>query len=108
MGDFLVNKAGAKIYNDTNKHEILKVPVLLNEKSKGVIHQVLCLGYLGGQREPIITIKESSGEIVAYRLPHNLYGWVANLMGLKLEGVDMFPAKVEFGILKDKASGKIL
>lgn len=108
VADFIVNKAGAKIYKDINKHEILKVPVLLDEKANGVVHQVLSVGFLGGEREPIVTIKESNGESVAYRLPHELIGWVENFMGLKLQGVDMFPAEVEFGILNSRAYAEIL
>ena len=108
MTDFIVNKAGAKIYKDINKHETLKVPVLLDEKAKGIVHKVLSVGILGEQREPIATIKKSNGESVAYRLPHDLYGWVENFMGLQLQGVDMFPAEVEFGILNNRAYAEIL
>ncbi|MFJ5625572.1 hypothetical protein ACIQD3_23520 [Peribacillus loiseleuriae] len=106
MADFSVNKAVAKIYQDINKHGILKVPVLLDEETKGVIHQVLSVGFLGEQRDPIVTIKKSNGESVAYRLPDDLCGWAENCMVLKLQGVDMLPAEVEFGILNNKAYAK--
>lgn len=108
MADFIVNKAGAKIYKDISKHAVLKVPVLLDEKAKGVIHNVLSVGILGSQREPIVTVKESNGEVVAYRLPYDLLGWVENMMGLKLQGIDMFPEKVEFGKLNNRVFAEIL
>ncbi|QEO07785.1 hypothetical protein FLQ07_20560 [Bacillus paralicheniformis] len=108
MADFIINKAGAKIYKDIKKHEFLKVPVLINEKEKGAVHHVLSVGILGGQRDPIVTVKESNGEVVAYRLPIDLLGWVENFMGLKLQGVDMFPAKVEFGKLNNRTFAEIL
>lgn len=108
MADFIVNKAGAKIYKDINRHEILKVPILLDEKAKGVVHHVLSAGFLGGEREPIVTIKESNGEVVAYRLPNDLFGWVENSMGMKLQGIDMFPANVEFGKLNNRVFAEIL
>lgn len=108
MADYIVNKAGAKIFKDINKHEILKVPLLLDEKAKGVVHHVLSVGFLGGKREPIVTIKESNEEIVAYRLPNDLVGWVENSMGMKLQGIDMFPAKVEFGKLNNRVYAEVL
>ncbi|MGM0877853.1 MAG: hypothetical protein ACQEWV_24725 [Bacillota bacterium] len=108
MANFIVNKAGAKIYKDINKHEVLKVPVLLNKKAKGVVHHVLSVGILEGQREPIVTIKESNGKVVAYRLPYDLVGWVEKSMAMKLQGIDMFPAKVEFGKLNKRAFAEIL
>ncbi|MEC0342019.1 hypothetical protein [Bacillus sonorensis] len=49
MTDFIVNEAGAKIYKDIAKHEILKVPVLLDEKEKGVVHLVLSVGFRGSE-----------------------------------------------------------
>jgi len=108
MADFIVNKAGAKIYTDISKHEFLNLPVLPNTSVKGIVHDVLSVGFLGGQREPIITVKESNGEAVAYRLHQDLYGWVENSLSLKLSGIDMFPGKVEFGILNDRAFAEIL
>lgn len=108
MEKFTVNKAGAKIYNDINKHKVLEVPVLLDEKAEGVVHQVLSVGILGGQRDPIVTIKEANGEVVAYRLPYDLVGWVENSMGMKFQGIDLFPAKVEFGYLNNRVYAEIL
>ena len=108
MADFIVNKAGAKIYKDINNHEFLKVPVLLNEKAQGIVHNVLSVGILGGQREPIITVKKANGKVMAYRLPHELFGWVENTVGMKLQGIDMFPAEVEFGKLNDRVYAEIL
>jgi len=108
MADFIVNKTGAKIYKDINKHDVLKVPVLLDEKAQGIVHNVLSVGILGGQREPIVTVKESNGKVIAYRLPNELVGWVENSVGMKLQGIDMFPAKVEFGKLNGRVYAEIL
>lgn len=108
MEDFVINKAGAKIYKDINKHEVLKVPVLVNENAQGIVHTVLSVGVLGGQREPIITVKESSEKVTAYRLPRDLTDWVQHWMGMTLQGIDMFPAEVEFGRLNDRIYAEIL
>lgn len=108
MADFIVNKAGAKIYKDVSKHELLKVPVLLNSGAKGIVHNVLSVGIVGMQREPIATIEKSNGEVVAYRLPHALTGWVEHCMGMKLQGIDMFPSEFEFGELNGRVYAEML
>jgi hypothetical protein len=108
MKEFVTNKAGAKIYSDINKHEFLKFPVLKDEKEEGVIHEVLSVGVLGGQREPVITIKQPEQGAAAYRLPRDLQEWVEHSMGMKLQGFDLFPAKVEFGILNERVFAEII
>ncbi|HBO5951995.1 MULTISPECIES: hypothetical protein [Bacillus subtilis group] len=108
MADFIVNKAGAKVYKDINKHRVLNAPALSNESEKGTVYNVLSVGILGGQREPIVTVKETDGEVVVYRLPYDLVGWVENFMGMKLHGIDSFPAKVEFGKLNGRVYAEIL
>lgn len=108
MADFIVNEAGVKIYKDINKHEVLKVPVLSNQNEQGIVHTVLSAGFIGMQREPIITVSESTGKISAYRLPRELIDWVESSIGMKLQGIDMFPSKVEFGKLNNKIYAEYL
>ena len=108
MSDYVLNNAGAKIFKDINKHEIIKVPVLANETDQGIIHNVLSVGFLGLQREPIVTVKEPNGKAMAYRLPHELIGFVENVMETKRRGVDMLPSRIEFGKLNDKVYAEIL
>lgn len=108
MADFIVNKAGAKIYKDINKHDYLKVPVLLDEKEIGIIYEVLSAGIIGPQRVPIVTVKETNGKAIAYRLPDDLTGWMENSIGLKLQGIDLFPAKFEFGKLNNRVYAEML
>lgn len=108
MTDFVVNKAGAKIYSDINKHELLKLPVLVDTKANGTIHEVLSVGFQGEQREPIVTIKKSNQEVIAYRLPKDLQGWVEGSMFMTMQGMNPFPTRVEFGILNNRAFAEIL
>lgn len=108
MSEFVINKAGAKIYSTVTKHDFLKLPVLKDEDEEGDIHEVLSIGLLGGQREPIITIKHPEQGAVAYRLPRDLQEWVEHSMGMKLQGFDLFPAKVEFGILDERVFAEII
>jgi hypothetical protein len=108
MSDYILNKAGAKIFKDLKKHNFIEVPVLRNQEDQGAVHNVLSVGFLGLQREPIATVKEPNGTITAYRLPHELIGFVESLMETKLQGIDMFPSKVEFGKLNDRIYAEIL
>ncbi|MCE4092845.1 hypothetical protein LXM61_27255 [Priestia megaterium] len=108
MEDFIINKAGAKIYKDITRHKLLSLPVLKNNTEQGIVYEVLSTGVLGSQRTPIITVKEKNGEVVAYRLPDELRDWVEHSMGMKLSGFDVFPSEIEFGIIDNHAYAEIL
>lgn len=100
MADFIMNKAGAKVYLDANKHELLEIPVLKNDGEKGVIYQVLSVG-MGRQGIPTVTIKNANKKAIVYRLPTELQGWVQSAMGMAMQGLNPFPTKVEFGKIDD-------
>lgn len=100
MADFIMNKAGAKIYLDANKHELLEIPELKNDKEKGIAHKVLSVG-MGRQGIPIVTIKNHNNKAMAYRLPMELQGWVQSSTGLAMQGTKLFPSNVEFGKIDD-------
>lgn len=110
MADFIVNKAGAKIYKDITKHEVMKIPVLMNDKAEGVVHHVLSVGMAGTltQREPIATIKNSNQEVVVYRLPEELQGWVEQSMDMSMQGIKPFPTDIEFGTLNGRTYAEML
>lgn len=96
MADFIVNKAGAKVYLDANKHELLAIPVLKNDEERGVIHHVLSVG-IGKQGIPTVTIKNPNKKALVYRLPPELQGWVQSSTGMAMQGLNPFPSSVEFG-----------
>ncbi|EJR52621.1 hypothetical protein IIO_06127 [Bacillus cereus VD115] len=97
--DYMVNKQGAKIYSDVNKHEILSIPKIKNDREQGAIYEVLSVGMLG-MDTPIVTVKEK-GQAVAYRLPQQYVEWAtSSLMMAKELNVSMFPEKVEFGCIE--------
>lgn len=100
MADFIVNKAGAKVYLDVNKHELLEIPVLKNDGEQGVIYHVLSVG-IGRQGIPTVTIKNSNKKALVYRLPMELQGWVQSSTGMAMQGINPFPSKVEFGEIND-------
>lgn len=108
MEDFIINKAGAKIYKDITKHKLLLLPILSSDTEQGIVYEVLSAGVLGSQRTPVITVKEKNGEVVAYRLPDDLRDWVEHSMGMKLSGFDIFPGKIEFGIVDNHTYAEIL
>lgn len=106
MSDYIVNKAGAKIYSDVNKHAVLKVPALKKESENGVVHDVISVGMVQNGIA-LITIKQN-GDAVAYRLPPELMQWAQSAVGMAMSGMKAFPAKVEFGILKGRCYAEIL
>lgn len=108
MADFVVNKAGGKVYMDLSKHDTLKIPVLVNDRAKGVVYEVLSVGVAGSQRGLIATIKKPNKSVVVYRLPEELRGWVEHSMGLSVMGIKTFPSKVEFGVLSGRTYAEFL
>lgn len=108
MTEYIINKAGAKIFKDALNHEPLNIPVLMNEKATGVIHEVLSVGFVGQHREPIATVRKSEDEVVAYLLPEDLRGWVESTMLMVMEGISFLPGKVEFGKLDGVVYAEIL
>ena len=108
MEDYIVNNAGAKIYHDIQKHEFLEIPVLDNASESGNVYNVLSVGFIGAQREPVASVKEPNGNVIAYRLPHELNGWIENAISMKMMGISLFPSKVEFGVLNDRVYVEML
>ncbi|GIO25080.1 hypothetical protein [Oceanobacillus sp. J11TS1] len=101
MGDYIVNQAGAKIYRDINKHQLLNIPVLQSDEEVGVVYEVLSVGSLGLNRDHIITVKKQD-QVVAYRLPNDLSGWAEHVQLFSYQGKKVFPSKVEFGNLNNE------
>ncbi|TCI58560.1 hypothetical protein [Exiguobacterium sp. SH0S2] len=101
MSEFVVNKAGAKLYSDVSKHEELQI-----KESK--IYHVLSVGVVGGQRTAIATIKEDDGSAVVYRLPYQLDDWVQSSVVMAHGGLDLFPSDVEFGVIDERIYAEIL
>ncbi|WP_035424555.1 hypothetical protein [Bacillus sp. UNC438CL73TsuS30] len=107
MADYVVNKAGAKIFSDITKHKTLPIPTLLTQQAEGAVYEVLSVGMHGGTRTPIATVKEG-GKSVAYVLPEGLNGWVENTMLMSMQGIKLLPSKIEFGILDGRTYAEIL
>lgn len=106
MSDFIVNKAGAKIYNDLGKHQELEVPGVKNETKNGKVYEVLSVG-MTPSRTALITVREGK-EAIAYKLPSGLNDWANHVIGMAMSGVKIFPEKVEFGILNGTHYAQIL
>ncbi|MDE5054885.1 hypothetical protein NDK25_21970 [Niallia taxi] len=108
MSDFILNKAGAKIYKDIKKHEYIETPVLSDPSESGIIYNVLSVGFVGVQRSPIMTVEETDGKVNAYRLPDELGGWMEKTMNQSAMGVNVFPSKVEFGKLNNRVYAEMI
>jgi hypothetical protein len=99
IADFIVNKAGGKIYlNDPSKHELLE--------TDGKAYDVLSVGLLQ-DNTPIATIKKD-GKARVYRLPSELFDWVFTTVGMSQMGMNPFPVQVEFGIIEGRHYAEIL
>jgi phosphoribosylcarboxyaminoimidazole (NCAIR) mutase len=44
--EFVINKAGAKVYIDLSKHNELEIPILANEHESGKVYEVLSVGMM--------------------------------------------------------------
>ncbi|WP_338842168.1 hypothetical protein [Paenibacillus glucanolyticus] len=97
--DYVINKAGAKVYKDLSKHDVLEIPSLNSDAESGKVYEVLSVGIMSGT--PFATVK--IGDLpIAFRLPADLVGWCQHSMGLAMQGVKLFPTKVEFGQLNER------
>ncbi len=98
--EYVLNKRGAKVYNDINNQ-----PKLEFEKSS-ILCNVLSVGF---SREgiPLVTIEEEK-DIRCYRLPHDLVEWAVTLVGFANMGENMFPSKVRFSHRKGDSYADIL
>lgn len=101
MPEFIINKAGAKVYSDVLKHEELPI-------EESIIYHVLSVGIIGGQRTSIATIRQEDGSAVVYRLPYQLDDWAQSSMVMSLGGSNLFPSDVEFGMIDGRVYVDIL
>ena len=106
MSTFFTNTAGAKIYFDIEKHNFLDIPIV-SYGEKGVIEEVLSVGFLQHMSLPIVTVKKGKKNVV-FRIPDELEGWVLHLILLSNGGIKLLPGKVEFAILDGRTYAEIL
>lgn len=97
---FFMNDQGAKVFYDHSQQSMLDIPILNDMFDKGVIYKVLSVGFFGFLDKPTVTI-EQDGDVVLYRLPDELIGWVLHCMSVSQQGSNFFPEFVEFGYLSD-------
>lgn len=107
--DYILNKAGAKIYyRNASKHEKLPIPIINADNKSGNICEVLSVGTIPGLNGgKIATIKHEDDAVVAYLLPKELDSWVDDLMGYSVGGVKLLPGTVEFGNLDGRIYAEI-
>jgi hypothetical protein len=102
------NRAGAMIYVDINKHEVLDIPKVLNTTERGKVYHVLSVGKHFNGGGAIITIKEANGNAIVYQLPKGtLQEWAYKAITQANLGVNSFPCDVKFGELANGHYAKI-
>ena len=101
------NNSGAIIYGDISKHEMLEIPALKSTNETGKVYHVLAVG-VHKSGTAMVTVKEN-GQAKAYILPDgNLQVWVKNSIAMAWQGMDAYPADVEFGKLPTGHYAEIL
>lgn len=92
------NKAGATIYGDITKHDVLDIPDVPTTDQNGKVYHVLSAG-MHKSTIALVTIKENN-QAVAYQLPQGLLqDWALNSIVMARQGLNAFPCDVEFGKL---------
>ena len=100
---YFTNARGGRVYHDPSKHDVL--PIVEDKHS---LYTVLSLGsYAGDINEMTITIRER-GKPVVYLLPHSLHGWATHCIILAHTEVNLFPSKVQFGVIEGRTYAEIL
>ena len=98
--DFFVNQRGAVVFKDESKQPVLEIP------EGSMIKTVLSVG-ISKTYKPMATIQEDEGAI-CYLLPDRYLDWCQVCIGLAVNGVNFFPADVEFSRSGDKFAADIL
>ncbi|WP_256146734.1 hypothetical protein [Bacillus thuringiensis] len=95
---------------------VLNISMVIKEKD-GQIYEVINTGFHTNNavrmittddfattrvNAPIVTVKNSDGNIQVYRLPLELESWVISCMQAASAGKISFPCKVSFGIIDTK------
>lgn len=105
--EFLINKAGAKIYyNNPALHESLPIPLVTDVTKGGTVYDVLSVGKIN-DGSIVATVKHADASVVAYKIPEELSDWANHLMEYAQNGVKLLPEKVEFGILDGRVFAEI-
>ena len=98
--EYIINDRGAKVYLDPSNHEMLLIPEVADTSHKGLVYEVLSVGFHYQTHSPCITIQEDDGAVL-YLLPMELANWVRHCLLVAQVGGNFFPAKVEFGELTE-------
>ncbi|SFU57280.1 DUF3800 domain-containing protein [Butyrivibrio sp. M55] len=92
--DFFLNKKGAKVYKDAEKHRLLPIHEGQNR------YNVLSVG-VANKGIPLITVAEKDNP-VCYRLPDEYGDWAMTVVGMANLGENFFPAEVIFSFMSGK------
>ena len=98
--NFIIDKEGAKVYSDLQKHKLLPVPRIKSRYENGDVYHVLSVRTIltSGKNTPTVTIKFGK-EVELFRLPIQYLDWVKFCTSsASLEG-NFFPSDVQFGYI---------
>ncbi|WLV25220.1 hypothetical protein QR721_03030 [Aciduricibacillus chroicocephali] len=106
--DFIINEAGAKIYENIEHHKYLYIPILDGEDDQGVVYQVMSAALYRNHKHAIVTVREGDRKATAYRVPDDLYNWVESLIRLNIKGNIRMPLMIEFCMKENHLYAKVV
>lgn len=98
------NQRGASINTNINEYPLLEISTINNNYETGSVYNVLTVGIQNAC--PVITIINNN-EPTIFRIPNELSGWAEMCIKLSTNGLNLFPANVEFGYLDNRYYAEI-
>lgn len=88
---------------DWTKHDYLKIP----HTELGKIYSVLSIGFFGKMKQPNITVEENN-QVKCYLLPLELLNWSMDCVAIANVGGNVFPSRVQFGVINNQYYAEIM
>lgn len=99
--EYTTNQQGAKVFLNMDHQPKLAIPVLKDNKIRGVVLEVLSVAFHVQNHTPMVTVRKNK-TIKSYLLPDWYREWAElNIASLHNEATP-FPCQIEFGYLPDE------
>ncbi|MEN6348724.1 MAG: hypothetical protein ABFD08_04910 [Syntrophomonas sp.] len=99
--EFVTNQQGSKIFTNIDDQPKLAIPVLGDNKIRGVVLEVLSVAFHDNNRTPMVTVRKNK-TIKSYLLPDWYKDWAELNIASAHSGATPFPCQIEFGYIPDE------
>lgn len=99
--EFITNRQGAKIFSNIDHQPKLVIPVLRDNKIRGVVLEVLSVDFHATNRIPMVTARKNK-TVQSYLLPDWYREWAELNIASAHSAATPFPCQIEFGYLPDE------